>query len=290
MFSRSANVCASLCLWIVALAAPGSVCARKQDDSFFTASVYRARCASRCLSLHITRISAFFKHSQVGTPPHLTKYVENRQSIIPCSDSSVNVCQSTLILLRPWWADSSRSLNGAEILDQFFISFWRRCYEGKSPIQIKTQLQISTSVRWFEFLQSWHITGSITCAESGWIKYIYWIHLSIIETDGSFFFFWVQIPFVEPGSLHSLLNRNEKCVCAMWWTSLLWWLPVMISELFLSLKVSDTYVSLYPFPTECSFFLLLHYNKLAVSFGRLSVWCQKLFFTLHWTHCSLPGL
>ncbi|GLD66206.1 anosmin-1 [Lates japonicus] len=64
MFSRSLNVCVTLCLWITALTSPGSVSARKQDDSFFTASIYRARCASRCLSLHITRISAFFKHSQ----------------------------------------------------------------------------------------------------------------------------------------------------------------------------------------------------------------------------------
>lgn len=65
MFSRSLSVCVTLCLWITALMSAGSVCAKKQDDSFFTASIYRARCASRCLSLHITRISAFFKHSQV---------------------------------------------------------------------------------------------------------------------------------------------------------------------------------------------------------------------------------
>uniref|UniRef100_A0A673MP25 Fibronectin type-III domain-containing protein n=1 Tax=Sinocyclocheilus rhinocerous TaxID=307959 RepID=A0A673MP25_9TELE len=38
--------------------------ARKPGDEFFSASVYRARCASRCLSLHITRISAAFKHFQ----------------------------------------------------------------------------------------------------------------------------------------------------------------------------------------------------------------------------------
>lgn len=65
MFCGSVSACASLCLWITALMSAGSVCARKQDDSFFTGSIYRARCASRCLSLHITRISAFFKHSQV---------------------------------------------------------------------------------------------------------------------------------------------------------------------------------------------------------------------------------
>lgn len=70
MFTRSVSVCVTLCLWITALLSPGSVCAKKQDDSFFTASVYRARCASRCLSLHITRISAFFKHSQVRACGH----------------------------------------------------------------------------------------------------------------------------------------------------------------------------------------------------------------------------
>lgn len=65
MFCGSVSACAWLCLWITALMSAGSVCARKQDDSFFSGGVYRARCASRCLSLHITRISAFFKHSQV---------------------------------------------------------------------------------------------------------------------------------------------------------------------------------------------------------------------------------
>lgn len=39
--------------------------ARRQEESFSAASVYGARCASRCLSLQITRISAFFKHFQV---------------------------------------------------------------------------------------------------------------------------------------------------------------------------------------------------------------------------------
>lgn len=83
MFSRSLSASVTLCLWITALTSPGSVCARKQDDSFFTASIYRARCASRCLSLHITRISAFFKHSQVRacgrrTPQLLPKQTKTK--------------------------------------------------------------------------------------------------------------------------------------------------------------------------------------------------------------------
>lgn len=76
MFWRRLSACVTLCLWITALTTPGSVCARKQDDSFFTASIYRARCASRCLSLHITRISAFFKHSQVR---HSSRHTEPLQ-------------------------------------------------------------------------------------------------------------------------------------------------------------------------------------------------------------------
>uniref|UniRef100_A0A8C7FUX7 Anosmin 1 n=1 Tax=Oncorhynchus kisutch TaxID=8019 RepID=A0A8C7FUX7_ONCKI len=65
MLPRSLTVCVTLCLWITVLSTHGTFAARtRQDDSFFTASIYRARCASRCLSLHITRISAFFKHSQ----------------------------------------------------------------------------------------------------------------------------------------------------------------------------------------------------------------------------------
>uniref|UniRef100_A0A673MT22 Fibronectin type-III domain-containing protein n=1 Tax=Sinocyclocheilus rhinocerous TaxID=307959 RepID=A0A673MT22_9TELE len=49
-------------IWLLWSAAGAD--ARKPGDEFFSASVYRARCASRCLSLHITRISAAFKHFQ----------------------------------------------------------------------------------------------------------------------------------------------------------------------------------------------------------------------------------
>lgn len=64
-----------LLLWVAAAcgspagpgagAAAAAAAARRQDEAFST-----ARCTSRCLSLQITRISAFFKHFQVGdTPP-----------------------------------------------------------------------------------------------------------------------------------------------------------------------------------------------------------------------------
>ncbi|XP_026304910.1 uncharacterized protein LOC113220258, partial [Piliocolobus tephrosceles] len=59
----------TLCLWLAAsrgclAAGPGAVAARRLDESLSAGSVQRARCASRCLSLQITRISAFFQHFQ----------------------------------------------------------------------------------------------------------------------------------------------------------------------------------------------------------------------------------
>ncbi|KAM8752352.1 anosmin-1 [Rhynchonycteris naso] len=59
----------TLCLWLAAsggclAAGPGTAAARRLDESLSARSVQRARCASRCLSLQITRISAFFQHFQ----------------------------------------------------------------------------------------------------------------------------------------------------------------------------------------------------------------------------------
>lgn len=121
MFSRSLSACVTLCVWITALMGPGSVCARKQDDSFFTASIYRARCASRCLSLHITRISAFFKHSQVRAcgrahSPNFCRGVGKSDINAPrrcLMNERVPVepfpHESNLFLSSPRWADGSRS-------------------------------------------------------------------------------------------------------------------------------------------------------------------------------------
>lgn len=55
----------TLCLWLTVLGgclASGSSSARRLDESLSAGSVQRARCASRCLSLQITRLS---QHSQV---------------------------------------------------------------------------------------------------------------------------------------------------------------------------------------------------------------------------------
>ncbi|KAL0185244.1 hypothetical protein M9458_020941, partial [Cirrhinus mrigala] len=54
----------ALTLWIIGLLWSAARADARKPDEFFSGSVYRARCASRCLSLHITRISAAFKHFQ----------------------------------------------------------------------------------------------------------------------------------------------------------------------------------------------------------------------------------
>ncbi|XP_029514186.1 anosmin-1-like [Oncorhynchus nerka] len=98
MLPRSLTVCVTLCLWITVLSTHGTFAARtRQDDSFFTASIYRARCASRCLSLHITRISAFFKHSQNnGSLVWCQNHKQCSKCLEPCKESwdlKENQCQ-----------------------------------------------------------------------------------------------------------------------------------------------------------------------------------------------------
>ncbi|KAM9485323.1 anosmin-1-like [Salvelinus alpinus] len=98
MLLRSVTVCVTLCLWITVLSTHGTFAARtRQDDSFFTASIYRARCASRCLSLHITRISAFFKHSQNnGSLVWCQNHKQCSKCLEPCKESwdlKENQCQ-----------------------------------------------------------------------------------------------------------------------------------------------------------------------------------------------------
>ncbi|CAL8322275.1 unnamed protein product [Merluccius merluccius] len=83
---------------MVMTATPGRASSpRRQDDSFFTASVYRARCASRCLSLHITRISAFFRHTQNnGSLVWCQNHKQCSKCLEPCKESwdlKENQCQ-----------------------------------------------------------------------------------------------------------------------------------------------------------------------------------------------------
>ncbi|XP_077886811.1 uncharacterized protein LOC144370089 [Ictidomys tridecemlineatus] len=59
----------TLCLWLAACGgglapSPGAAAARRLDESLSAGSVQGARCAARCLSLQITRISALVQHFQ----------------------------------------------------------------------------------------------------------------------------------------------------------------------------------------------------------------------------------
>ncbi|XP_075395882.1 anosmin-1-like [Tenrec ecaudatus] len=51
----------TLSLWLLTC---GCLAARRPDESLAASSVHRARCASRCLSLQLTHLSAFFQHVQ----------------------------------------------------------------------------------------------------------------------------------------------------------------------------------------------------------------------------------
>ncbi|XP_048835730.1 anosmin-1-like [Brienomyrus brachyistius] len=94
----------TLFLWITASLTAGNIAAKKQDDSF-TGSIYRARCASRCLSLHITRISAFFKHYQNnGSLEWCHNHKQCSKCLEPCKDSwdlKENQCQDLCESLFP---------------------------------------------------------------------------------------------------------------------------------------------------------------------------------------------
>uniref|UniRef100_K7FAI0 Anosmin 1 n=1 Tax=Pelodiscus sinensis TaxID=13735 RepID=K7FAI0_PELSI len=103
MVRKDPAVALTLCLWITAswgclAAAAGVAAARKQDESFSAVSVYRARCTSRCLSLQITRISAFFKHFQNnGSLIWCQNHKQCSKCLEPCKESwdlKKNHCQS----------------------------------------------------------------------------------------------------------------------------------------------------------------------------------------------------
>eukprot|EP00071_Canis_lupus_P015901 XP_005641149.2 anosmin-1 isoform X1 [Canis lupus familiaris] len=83
----------SLCLWLAAsggclAAGPGAAAARRLDESLSAGSVQRARCASRCLSLQITRISAFFQHFQNnGSLVWCQNHKQCSKCLEPCKES-----------------------------------------------------------------------------------------------------------------------------------------------------------------------------------------------------------
>ncbi|KAM9030953.1 anosmin-1-like isoform 7-T14 [Megaptera novaeangliae] len=90
----------TLCLWLAAsggclAAGSGATAARRLDESLSAGSVQRARCASRCLSLQITRISAFFQHFQNNGS---LVWCQNRKqcSKVHCQAGTSRVCWNYL--------------------------------------------------------------------------------------------------------------------------------------------------------------------------------------------------
>ncbi|XP_054437148.1 anosmin-1 [Pteronotus mesoamericanus] len=83
----------TLCLWLATAggclaAGPGAAAARRLDESLSAGSVQRARCASRCLSLQITRISAFFQHFQNnGSLVWCQNHKQCSKCLQPCKES-----------------------------------------------------------------------------------------------------------------------------------------------------------------------------------------------------------
>ncbi|XP_030161538.1 anosmin-1 [Lynx canadensis] len=83
----------TLCLWLAACGGclaggPGAAAARRLDESLSAGSVQRARCSSRCLSLHITRMSAFFQHFQNnGSLVWCQNHKQCSKCLEPCKDT-----------------------------------------------------------------------------------------------------------------------------------------------------------------------------------------------------------
>ncbi|KAG9270977.1 anosmin-1 [Astyanax mexicanus] len=106
MPSSSARSACSLaaCMWIITAALWGASAARREDVAA-AGSVNRARCASRCLSLHITRISAFFKHFQGnGSLVWCQNHKQCSKCLEPCKaswDLKENQCQDLCETLFP---------------------------------------------------------------------------------------------------------------------------------------------------------------------------------------------
>ncbi|KAJ7414366.1 hypothetical protein WISP_84541 [Willisornis vidua] len=102
MVRRAPGASLALILWVTAACGspdgPGTAASpRRQNEAFST-----ARCTSRCLSLQITRISAFFKHFQV-----LINMDENPMSLFY---SRLNI-PSSLSLHSLCWTPSTKSMS-----------------------------------------------------------------------------------------------------------------------------------------------------------------------------------
>lgn len=64
-FANMRGAFTGLCVGITLLLNSGFVVLKRQDSSSALGSIFRTRCAARCLSLHSTRIALFTRHFQV---------------------------------------------------------------------------------------------------------------------------------------------------------------------------------------------------------------------------------
>lgn len=81
-----------------AMLGPGRHKHQQQDESFSSAGICRARCTSRCLSLHLTRISTYIKHFQYnGSLVWCQNHKQCSKCLEPCKESwdlKKNHCQN----------------------------------------------------------------------------------------------------------------------------------------------------------------------------------------------------
>lgn len=92
MVPRAPGAALTLCLWLAAcgrsLAAGPGAAARRPDESWSAGSVPRARCASRCLSLQLTRLSAFFQLFQNnGSLDWCQSHKQCSKCLAPCKET-----------------------------------------------------------------------------------------------------------------------------------------------------------------------------------------------------------
>ncbi|XP_054571376.1 anosmin-1 [Eptesicus fuscus] len=92
MVPRAPGAALTLCLWLAAcgrsLAAGPGAAARRLDESLAAGSVPRARCASRCLSLQLTRLSAFFQLFQNnGSLDWCQNHKQCSKCLAPCRET-----------------------------------------------------------------------------------------------------------------------------------------------------------------------------------------------------------
>ncbi|XP_030634814.1 anosmin-1a [Chanos chanos] len=82
------NMLPTFCLWIILTLTCGLAVAKKQESSSSLGSIFRTRCAARCLSLHSTRIASSPKHFQNnGSLGWCQTHKQCAKCLEPCKES-----------------------------------------------------------------------------------------------------------------------------------------------------------------------------------------------------------